>query len=190
MASYERSYGTARAVFSLLEIVRWIVVGVGAIAVFGAVSKALSGSGWDALMSAVWAVSAVIVGLNTIAFVQNFRANVDTAEMTRDLLNIAKAYSRSGKVDLPPASNARAEKTAEPGKKLWLTIPVPDLSEARPDKGEKKLSETFMGVEIYQKHDGHYIKDKWFANLDAAKSFVKKVLDEEAKSKPDDDGGR
>ncbi len=249
MASYERSYETARTVFSILEFAGWIFVGIGVIAVLG--SSANGGVG--GIFGVMFGIGMVIVGLISVAFVQSSRANVDTAEMTRDLLSIARGDSMSAGVTSSPISNADEEKTRQPvkeaepikntelvkevepviansdpvspdrpteparycgshkgveisvaivsGEELFFVednsfesyaaakafIDETHKAKTRPNEGEKRLAETFMGIEIFQKHDGHYIKNRWFANLNAAKAFVKRALDEEAKSKTRND---
>ncbi len=94
MASYERSYGTARSIFSLLEAISWLVTVAGIIAFIAGVA------GLDSIRSEVQAFATfggiaagilfTLVGLISVAFVQTSRANVDQAEMTRDMLGLMR----------------------------------------------------------------------------------------------------
>ena len=91
MQHYERSYSTARGVFTLLEFVGWAVVVVGVIASIlggGSIGDAYGRSPpFEVLMLALLpGIGIAFGGLVSIALVQSSRANIDTAEMTRDML--------------------------------------------------------------------------------------------------------
>lgn len=94
MASYERTYGTARAVFTLLEFIGWLVtVGgvIGLIVGFNGLGYARSNiEGIAAISGVAFGILFALLGLISVAFVQMSRANVDQAEMTRDMLRLTR----------------------------------------------------------------------------------------------------
>lgn len=110
---YERSYGTARAVFAVEEFVGWTVAFIGVLftlsAFFGdglqtpflsAVSFKLHAE------SAVFEMVLVVAGVFAVANAQTNRAIVDNAELTRDLLAVAR---RSAPPTMDGGPRARRE---------------------------------------------------------------------------------
>ncbi|MBD1548846.1 hypothetical protein [Roseibium aggregatum] len=92
MMHYERSYATARAAFTVLETVGMLVAISGAVAVIIGLGQGSSKhwSNLQIILTVVPGVAAVLFGLISVAIVQASRAAVDTAEMTRELLHIAR----------------------------------------------------------------------------------------------------
>lgn len=41
-----------------------------------------------------------------------------------------------------------------------------------PDKGEQVFVETYKGLPIYHRYDGHYIGEQWFAGIKQARSHI------------------
>lgn len=175
---YERSYETARSVLGFLEVVGWITVAIGAL-------SALVGFGTGGLFSTIYRdppfsvrlISAVpglitfISGLFAVCYVQVSRAHVDTAEMTRELLDLTRTSLKEAQArTLPPSKPISVGKTT--GLTAKSEPPVFSKLNAPPKKGEDRLVETYKGMDIYRRHDGHYVGKKWFANLARAKAFV------------------
>ena len=99
MYNYDRSYKTARAVYFWLELVGWATVVVGVLAaLFGLFSGGLLGMMNDGrnlpflirLIAMLPGLGMVIGGLFVVAYVQTSRSHVDTAEATREMLEIAR----------------------------------------------------------------------------------------------------
>ena len=104
MASYERTYRTARLVFRILEAVGWLVA-ITSIIVFVSGGLRLlenlshvGGGGRFQSDAEIFSVFGKIlggaffalIGMVSVAFVQSSRANVDQAEMTRDMLQFMR----------------------------------------------------------------------------------------------------
>ncbi len=97
---YERSYATARSVLGFLEVVGWITVAIGVlIALIGFGTGGLLGTMYRdppfsaRLISAIPGVVTFVGGLISVCYVQVSRAHVDTAEMTREMLLLARKES-------------------------------------------------------------------------------------------------
>ena len=112
MQHYERSYSTARSVFTLLEFVGWAVVAVGVTASIlggGSIGDAYGRSPpFEVLMLALLpGIGIAFGGLVSIALVQSSRANIDTAEMTRDMLFLMRngTVTSPSTVSTPEISN-------------------------------------------------------------------------------------
>jgi hypothetical protein len=94
MASYERSYGTARPLFGIIEIVCWLMVGVGILSASGSLSNLEEMSRYGEELIALFGIGSGIAlalgGLIGVGVVQSSRANGEQAEMTRDQLQIAR----------------------------------------------------------------------------------------------------
>lgn len=90
----DRSYGVAKALFTFIEVVGFCAAGAGAI--FAILSAIKAGemfgrsSGMAILMASVPFLVLAAAGLIAMALVQSARANVDTAEMTQELLRLAR----------------------------------------------------------------------------------------------------
>ncbi|APH73426.1 hypothetical protein [Aquibium oceanicum] len=105
MIAYERSYGTGRSVCSVLEFFGWVVVVFGILAAFvGVVSGGFLGAmsrGFGErdphfmvrVIAMIPGLLMVVAGLISVTLAQQSRATLDTAEMTRDLLDLAKRQS-------------------------------------------------------------------------------------------------
>ena len=97
---YERSYTTARSVLGFLEVVGWITVAIGVLAaLIGFGTGGLLGAMYRdppfsaRLISAIPGVITVVGGFFAVCYVQVSRAHVDTAEMTREMLLLARKES-------------------------------------------------------------------------------------------------
>ncbi|MCW2308296.1 hypothetical protein [Rhodobium gokarnense] len=114
MNSYERTYRAGRAVCAWVELVAWVGVFFGAIAAISGFmsdglaslfSSSLVQQETPFLLRIMFAVPGLLVvwgGLRTIMDVQQTKASIDTAEMTREMLTLARAFSKN--VERPRAS--------------------------------------------------------------------------------------
>ena len=95
-----RNYSTARGLFSFIEFVAWTIVVAGVIVALAGMSAGnMGGSAFGrggggalgAILGALPGLALALFGLISAGFIQNARANVDTAEMTGKMLKIAEA---------------------------------------------------------------------------------------------------
>ena len=101
MIGYERSYGTGRAVCSLLEFVGWAIVILGIIVALvgfasggfmGMASRNFGAGSTPVAFRLISMVPGILVsagGLISVMLAQHTKAAMDTAEMTRELLKIS-----------------------------------------------------------------------------------------------------
>jgi len=102
MYQYERSYRTGRSVAAVLEAVSWVLVFVGLIAALlgfasgggiGGASQSLASSDFPVLLRVVATLPGFLIssiGLFFILQCQQAKATLDSAEMTRDILQTIK----------------------------------------------------------------------------------------------------
>ncbi len=156
MASYERTYGTARAIFSLLEVVSWLVAVGGVIAVFaGLVGMSDTRSAFEASMAAGVLFSGVffvLTGLMSVAFVQSSRANVDQAEMSRDMLALMRKEGRPQNVVAAVTGKSAPEATRYS------------------DVGA--LMKVYKGFNIVRHEDGVSVSGSVFSGILEAEKFI------------------
>ena len=125
---------------------------------------------FDRLIAMIPGFLFVEAGLIQIVLVKVGQANVDTAETTQEILKIAKSEqqvasrSRPSTREITPQSEAQASK------------PDPSTKLLRP--GEQVLVETYKGVEIHRRYEGHYIDERWFARLKQAKEHIDRISSE------------
>ena len=152
MASYERSYGTERSIFILLEAISWLVAVASIIALVGGVA------GLDSVRSEVQAFAAfggiaagilfTLVGLISVAFVQASRANVDQAEMTRDMLSLMRQSGpKPGGAMQKASSNASSAAVGD-------------------------VIKTHQGYQIVKHVDGVLVSEGVFENVLKAEGFI------------------
>lgn len=121
MSTQFRSYEVARKLFSVLSSISWAVIALGGYLVLMGI-EVLGGSGFGP-SPYIFLVGGTIVsflGLISIGAVQYWRAGVDTAEYTqqmlqvaRDQLEVSNQSHRQGQ-DGPAAAFADALKTSDP----------------------------------------------------------------------------
>lgn len=85
-----RNYEMARFVFLLLEFFAWLGVAAGVMITFGVTGLAARGFGASGLVAAIPGIAITIAALLCVAIVQNGRAAVDTAELTQQMLKVAR----------------------------------------------------------------------------------------------------
>lgn len=164
MIDYERSYGTGRTVASILEILSWIIVVLGVIvalagfATGGTAGFAFGMAGRDVpgffrIVALVPGVMITAVGLLFVMFVQQFRATLDSAEMTRDMLAIARRQV--------PSTTGVAQTRLEPV-----------LTGAGKHGDRIKI---YKGYEIRKHEDGVSVSGNVFGNVIEAERHVDKM---------------
>ena len=103
---YDSRYGTSRFLLKICEVVAWIIVGFGLFfavigfgtggmlgAMFGpSAARGIGGGGMllIRIVAAIPGLSASIGGLFALVLVHHFRAGIDSAEMTREMLMIMR----------------------------------------------------------------------------------------------------
>ncbi|WP_421702331.1 hypothetical protein [Aliiroseovarius sp.] len=117
MSEQMRSYGVARTLFSILEIVGWLVVVVGIIAGFtlaGSAGRYVPDS--QKVLLFLMGASSSLVGLFFVGAVQHWRAGVDSAEYNQQMLKVARdqlAVSKQGLKQNNSSPHGYAAKTEE-----------------------------------------------------------------------------
>jgi hypothetical protein len=173
-----RSYTAAHTIFRILETLGWIIVALGALlALIGLASGNLLMFGTKGDPTFFGRVIAMIPGLLLveagpihIALVKVGQANVDTAAMTQEILKITMSGQQVASRSSPPARETPT-----------LSPPRTSKSELRTHQlhaGQQELAETYKGFEIYRRHNGHYINERWFAGLKRAKEHIDSVSSE------------
>ena len=152
MASYERTYATARTAFWILETVALLVVLGGVIALFAGLSQLSEIRSEFEAFATFGGIAAgilfTLVGLISVAFVQTSRANVDQAEMTRDMLALMR---RSGQKPGGTMQNAS-----------------PNASTA----AVGSVIKTHRGYPIIKHEDGVSVSGSVFMNALEAEEFI------------------
>ncbi len=168
MYQYDRKYGTARAVYSWLEFVGWATAILGCLMIIiGFASGGVLGgmySGRDIpigfrLIAILPGLGLAIGGVFSVAYVQTARANVDTAEMTREMLEIMRRAEKSipaASQPVSPEANLSIEGSPEP-------VALPE--------GAKKL-ETVAGRDIIEIEGKYLVSGESFNDLPAARRYA------------------
>lgn len=121
MADFKQTYRTGRSVLHIVAYFGWCVAAVGLV-VFGAgVSALLSGTGLVGgalnLVTIASGLTTLLVGLGGVGAAQGMQAGFDTADMTREMLSLARKSS----AEIPAP---RSPKVA--------TLPVESTADGRP----------------------------------------------------------
>lgn len=112
MGVYMRDYTAARTVFGILEFVAWVaVIGGLIVAVVGATAATGFSGRAAGLMGAIPGLAMSFLGIIAAATVQFYRAGVDSAENSGQMLEIAKeqlqmARKAHGATPLPTAKSS------------------------------------------------------------------------------------
>lgn len=152
MASYERTYATARTVFWVLETVALLVVLGGVIALFAGLSQLSEIRSEFEAFATFGGIAAgilfTLVGLISVAFVQTSRANVDQAEMTRDMLSLMRQSGQKPTGVMQKASSNASSAAAGDAIK------------------------THRGYQIVKHEDGVSVSGSVFENVLKAEEFI------------------
>jgi hypothetical protein len=188
MYGYERSYKAGRAVCTWIEFVGWSIVALGVILAFvglasGGIMGSLSrnlGQGDTLPILRIFSMMPGILmaagGLISIMLAQQTKATIDTAEMTRELLVIA----RTGR---PDASHGNSIRTPVTEKRNSTLTPVAKFTRAPVTKDIREsvtevsgFKEGFIGsyltVTIIKSKGMYLAYGKEFKTLDEAKDFI------------------
>ena len=185
-----RSYSTARGIFSILEVIGWIMVAIGifaAIALAGTTSRhAPAGAGLIAMLPGL---GITVGGFLSVGLVQSWRANVDTAELTQQMLKVARDQLEVSQQALQKSNStaqsfeavaATSEKVGGDGYRSARTsdrAEAPDGNQ-RPALDASEVTRGAGGLLTYNgqsiaKAGGSYLVDGMpFASLEAAKTYI------------------
>lgn len=185
-----RSYDAARSLFSLLTVLAWIVIGVGALAALGLGAKASEMSRWNGgssggafLMGMLPGLAMSFVGFLGLVFAQVGRAGVDTAEcsqqmlqLSRDHLEVSKQSLRQGEAvrlgfealavkQAVAPSASYADRAAMTGSEVNKT----DAFSA--EKTPAKIIE-YKGKDVQAIENGYRFAGMEFPSLEAAQRYI------------------
>lgn len=183
---YERTYGTARKVLGIFEALGWCLVVLGGLL---AVIGFSTGGLLSALMrephflarivSALPGLTMGLSGLFSITYVQVSRANIDTAEMTREWLQIARRQelklfgdnlvdeNQSALSQISSAASKKEEVKAKPIELNETVVSMADVDEAYEYKGFK----------IFRKGKDFFVDgdNQEYVSLQVAKSIIDRM---------------
>lgn len=188
-----KSYETARKIGSFLEFIGWIIVIMGIIAGLAMANNAGPYVSTDRkILTFVSGLSISLVGIICIGLVQHWRASVDTAELTQQILKVARdqlEVSRqllAGHSGVSTSFADAAAKTEEESRASFADIGnasegqqgAPAIEAAHSDSAptaedlQPKKMIDYNGAEISQTAAGFLAHDVMFETLDGAKEFV------------------
>lgn len=165
MFEYERTYKTGRAVTGWLEFLGWAIVVLGVIVALagfasggflGMASRNFGGGNTPFLFRIISMVPGILVaagGLMSIMLAQHTKATIDTAEMTRELLAIAKGQADTGQM-------ARSEPRIRSSSYSVLPQQAGDTIKV------------YNGQKIIREKDGVSVGERKFANVLQAERWL------------------
>lgn len=143
------NYGVARSYLGMFEVLGWIVVGLGLLAV-GVMFW--QGGGADGIMSVVMVgIPAALAGFGIVAGVQISRAVVDTAENTQEAVGLLSEIARASR----QSPSAPAARPAEP-----------------PIRRSSENSVSYKGHTIHRTEDGYEVNGAKFASIMDAERYI------------------
>ena len=184
-----RSYEAARSLFSILTVLAWIIIVVGAIAAIGLGAKATEMARYGGSTGAAFFMGMLpgllmsFVGFLGLVFAQIGRAAVDTAEysqqmlqLSRDHLDVSKQSLRQGEAVKHGFETLAVKQTSAPFASYADRSAVAGSEIQKTDAlsagaGNPKIIE-YKGKEIRVNETGFKFKGVQFATLDAAYQFV------------------
>ena len=188
MSERFRSYEVARKYFSMIEFVGWATI---ILSIIGFFVVAANSRGFGAELGMVSAFFILIFGclsgLVCIGMAQYWRAGVDTAEYTQQMLRISRDHLEISRQGLnrseTPQSFADAV-TGKPTEKKQGYAASKTASEAiQPVQPKTKGGKTHMGFVIEKKKDGYLVEGKTFETLSDAEAHIDLVLLPKKKAK-------
>lgn len=186
-----RSYATARGYLSFLEILAWIVVGIGlllALAGMGAGSQGFGFGGRSGGMAFVGAMPGLLLallGFFGVVNVQIGRAGVDSAEYGQQALAVAReqlAISRNAAIrEKGPSASSFAESVGAKTEASRSATPQKSFADRVEQQGrlpndgqdEWRYRETL----IKRVEDGFFCAGETFPSLEATKAAIDHELD-------------
>ena len=186
MEQYRGRYKTAHLICNILEFSAWVVVVVGVIvALAGMASGGFLGSLVGGSPPVVLRFFAMLPGLGIcigglvlVLYVQQYRATTDVAEMTREMLHIARQSARqeqSDNVGSEPSLGPRMSTTSKPnGDAKAILEPVPTGTDGVPNNASAAYR--YMGKVFYKSGRDWFIEgnDTPFVSADVAKNVIRR----------------
>ena len=186
-----RDYKTARTIYGLLEFIAWVAVAGGLIfAVAGASATTGFARSPIGALGAVPGLVLALIGILAVAAVQDFRAGVDTAEMTGKMLALQKEQlqlvkdaqsfgfeANNGAGASSPTTHAKSASPPKDVRPESKTVPAP--AEQIGSEGEQGKIESTYSRQI--EHAGETVQlesgkaesgRKTFDRVDVAKEYV------------------
>lgn len=134
MADFKQTYRTGRSVLHIVAYVGWCVAGVGLVVSAAGVFNLLAASDGVAALNLVTIASGLttfLVGLGGIALAQGMQAGFDTADMTREMLTLARTSNAGNAAPLSPQlTNLMAASPSDSS--LTLSTERPPRGDAAP----------------------------------------------------------
>ena len=159
MAGYDRTYETGRMVTKWIERVSWLaVVFGGLLAMFGVATLFSSESSYDMAMvvtgkfSLVSGLLMIAGGLVSIMGAQATSAILNTAEMTAEMLAIARGQNNPAQTPTPQSPKSSSSGSVEP-------------------KQPKEWSKVLKGRKIVKIADGVSVDGRVFKNVSEAAEY-------------------
>jgi len=168
IVGYERSYVTGRRIASVLEVIGWIAVALGVLLaviafVTAGINSVLRGETpfLVLILALLPGVAFAVVGLFFIAFIQALRSTIDTAEMTRELLSIARRIGG----DVASRTNAGRLKTE---------VLAPSVPSNKPVRSSTSYPSSFehRGKTIRHNNKSARVGSKVFDTIEEARQFI------------------
>ncbi|WP_157727643.1 hypothetical protein [Stappia sp. ES.058] len=173
MYGYHRFYKTGRAVTSLLESIGWLIVSLGVIValagfvsggLMGMTSRNFGGGSVSIIFRIIASVPGILVvgsGLMSIMLAQHTKATIDTSEMTRELLDIAR-----GEPSRLPASSTEIRDPFEGYE------PLNSRSGNDTSDFDSNGYRVYRGMTIQKVENRYYVGQDSFSTLGKAKKFI------------------
>ena len=157
MASYERSYGSARAVFTFLEAIGGLVTVIGIVVLTTGIFGLSSVSKVSALGRISIGLMLSLGGVISVAFVQAGRASVDQAEMTRDMLGLMRQWDMNTIGVRREASQSEIRQEASPRVRSAAVGTV---------------IKEYRGYQLVKHNDGVSVTGNVFKHVSDAEEFI------------------
>lgn len=188
MYYYERKYNAGRAVLTVAEFLNWVFVFIGAILVISGFSmgQSFGGSVFYGFVGSIFGLVVVVLSLIGVCVVQSGKAQIDTTEMTRDMLSLQREHYRA--LGRPGGAQQFGDLNPSPSPSM-PTTPPPSIASSpmapvakprslvngdppRPPQGQQVLVQTYKDRDIHRRHEGFYVGEKWFMSSERARAFI------------------
>lgn len=172
MIGYERTYATGRSVSSVLEFFGWaavvcgIMVALFGFAIGGEIGSFGRGNGAEFFMrifAALPGIGLVFAGLFSVYYCQVGKATLDTAEMQRELLQIAR-----GGIVTVSSNNTKSDGQSKKPTEIGKDDEIAEEFEIKGRSGKVKLRKSQSGVYFAKTPAG---LEKEFQTIDEAKEY-------------------
>ena len=180
MYDYVRTYKTARAFFAALEVGCYVVVAIGGVLALVGFSHLGGGQSSDTLNGFTMIIAGIFLAMLAffgIAMTQVSRAVIDSAECSREMLEIARGTKEPTAVSEPVTSREPVDSVSTPNQIRK------EADELKPDEGhEPFLTREYMGRKISRKGKYYFVAgmDRYrFIDIASAEAHIAAVLAEE-----------